>query len=144
MTRRFDHVQLLTRKEIVHAPTLPSCTGCGDHSFELPTGLYIATAGLFFAFVAILALTFNGHMAVSYGIIVAFIVAFFAVPTIFTHVGRDEAQTVSRSWQQFLNEGVDTASGHCSGKDATVLVLLLPSLIFCFGAAVVFIRALVN
>ena len=33
----------------------------------------------------------------------------------------------------FQRPGIMTATGHSSAAEATVLVLLLPSLIFCFG-----------
>jgi len=137
MTRRLDRTELLDRQEIVRSPTLPSRTACDDHSFELPTGLYIAMAGLFLGFVTVLTIAFSGHMAVSYGVIAAFILAFFAVPTIFTRAGPDEQRrTRALGWSEFLDRGVATATGRCSGKDAAVLVLLLPALIFCFGVAV--------
>jgi hypothetical protein len=136
MTRRLDHRQLLAREEIVSPPPLLN-PGCGDQSFELPTGLYVGMAGLFFGFVTVLTLAFSGHMAVSYGVIVAFITAFFAVPTIFAHAGPDEQhRTRALRWYEFLDRGVMTATGRCSGKDATVLVLLLPFLIFSFGVIV--------
>jgi hypothetical protein len=145
MTRRLDHSQLLAREEIVRSPTLPSRTACDDHSFELPTGLYIAAAGLFLGFVTVLTLAFGGHMAVSYGVIAAFIAAFFAVPTIFAHAAPDErSRTRALGWYEFLDEGMATATGRCSGTEAAVLVLLLPFLIFCFGVAVAAIGVLVS
>lgn len=137
MTRRLDHAQLLARREIVRSPTLPSRTACDDHSFELPTGLYIAMAGLFFGFVTVLTLAFSGHMAVSYGVIAAFVFAFFGVPAIFVRAGPQGLRlTRALRWHDFLDKGIVTATGRCSGKEAAVLVLLLPVLIFAFGIAV--------
>ena len=145
MTRRLDQTQLLAREEIVRSPTLPSRKACDDHSFELPTGLYIAMAGLFLGFVTVLTLAFSTHMVVSYGVIAVFIVAYFAVPTIFAHAGPDEQRsTRALGWDEFLDKGVATATGRTSGRDAMVLVLLLPSLIFGFGIAVVAIAAVVS
>ena len=145
MTRRLDQTQLLAREEIVRSPTLPSRKACDDHSFELPTGLYIAMAGLFLGFVTVLTLAFSTHMAVSFGVIAAFVVAYFAVPTIFVRVGPGEQRsTRALGWHEFLDKGVATATGRCSGRDATVLLLLLPSLIFGFGIAVAAIAALVS
>lgn len=144
MTRRFDRSQLLIREEIVSPPPLLT-PACDDHSFELPTGLYIGTAGLFLGFVTVLTLAFSGHMGLSYGVIVAFIAAFFGVPTIFAHAGPDEQRrTRSIRWDDFLSKGIATATGRCSGAEATVLVLALPFLIFCFGVAVATIAALVS
>jgi hypothetical protein len=144
MTRRLDHARLLAREEIVVSPTLPSRTACDDHSFEIPTRLYVAMAGLFFGFVTVLTLAFTGHMAVSYGVIAAFIAAFFAVPVIFVQTKPEEGRTRALGWSEFLDGGVATATGRCSGKEATVLVLLLPFLIFCFGVAVAAIAVLVS
>jgi len=80
---------------------------------------------------------FSAHMAVSYGVIVAFITAFFAVPTIFVHAGpTEQRRTRALDWEKFLKQGVATATGHCGGTEAAVLVLLLPFLIFCFGIVV--------
>jgi len=136
MTRRLDHRHLSVREEIVSSPSLLS-PACDDHSFELPTGLYIGMAGLFFGFVTVLTLGFSAHMAVSYGVIVAFITAFFAVPTIFVHAGpTEQRRTRALDWEKFLKQGVATATGHCGGTEAAVLVLLLPFLIFCFGIVV--------
>jgi hypothetical protein len=145
MTRRLDHAQLFVSDEIVSKPTLPLPRACDDHSFELPTGLYVGMAGLFLGFVTVLTLAFSGHMAVSYGVIAAFISAFFAVPTIFAHAGRSEQRrTRALGWDDFLDKGVMTATGRCSGRDAAVLVLSLPVLIFCFGIAVATIASLVS
>jgi hypothetical protein len=145
MTRRLDHAQLLLSDEIVTQPVDPLLRACDDHSFELPAGLYAAMAGLFLGFVTILTLAFSGHMAVSYGVIAAFIAAFFTVPTAFAHAGPSaQRRTRALSWSEFMDRGVVTATGRCGGKEATVLVLSLPVLIFGFGAAVATIAALVS
>jgi hypothetical protein len=83
-------------------------------------------------------------MAVSFGVIIAFILAFFAVPAIFAHAGTNE-QRGSRAldWYEFLDKGVLTATGRCRGSEAAILVLMLPFLIFFFGVAVALIAALV-
>jgi hypothetical protein len=101
-------------------------------------------AGLFFGFVTVLTLAFSTHMAVSYGVIAIFIGAYFAVPAIFARTGPDQSHTRALGWYEFRDRGIATATGRCSGKDATVLVLLLPFLIFCFGVAVAAIAAVVS
>jgi hypothetical protein len=144
MTRRHDHSQLLAREEVVSPPPLLN-PACDDHTFELPTRLYIAMAGLFLGFVTVLTLGFSSHMAVSYGVIAAFMVAFFAVPTIFVLTGpAEQRRTRSLRWQDFLDHGVVTGSGRISGREAMVLVLLLPFLIFCFGLIVAMSAALIS
>lgn len=138
--RQFSET-LLAREEIV-AP--PVARACQEQSFELPTGLYVASGLLFLGFVSVLSLAFaNPGMAVPFGIIVAFLAAFFAVPAIFVRVGgRQRNGASSLRWSDFTESGVATEHGRCSGRDATILVLLLPALIFCFGLAVTAIAAI--
>ena len=141
MSGRQTQQQLLVRDEIV-AP--PAARACDDQSFELPPGIYMAMASMFAGFVAVLSLAFRGgHMAVVYGVIFAFIAAFFAVPTIFPAMAADRTSTRALSWFEFGNRGIATATGRASAREATILVLLLPFLILCFGIAVAAIALLV-
>ncbi len=48
--------------------------------------------------------------------------------------GQDRSKALS--WDEFSDRGIMTATGHSTARDAAILVLLLPSLIFCFGLAV--------
>jgi hypothetical protein len=138
-TRQLSEV-LAAREEIV-AP--PVARACEDQSFELPSGLYAAMASMFAGFIAVLALSFRGgHMAVSYGVIFAFLGAYFAIPAIFPHMKRD-CRTKALSWAMFRYRGIQTATGRSSAIEATVLVLLLPFLVFCFGIAIATIAAFV-
>ena len=140
MTTRVKPEILVARDEIVAAPAERACT---DQSFELPTGLYIAMASLFAGFVAVLSLSFRGgHMAVIYGVIFAFIAAFFAIPAIFPAMAPDRKKRLS--WATFRMRGIQTATGRSTAGEATVLVLLLPFLIFCFGMAVAAIAMIVS
>ena len=140
MTTRQKSEVLVARDEIVAAPVPRACD---DQSFELPGGLYAAMAIMFAGFVAVLSLAFRGgHMAVSYGVIFAFIAAFFAVPAIFPQMKTD-SRTKALSWAMFRYKGIQTATGRSSATEATVLVLLLPFLILCFGIAVATSAAIV-
>jgi hypothetical protein len=140
MTTRVKSETLLARDEIVAAPVERACT---DQSFELPSGLYKAMAALFAGFIAVLALSFRGgHMAVAYGVIFAFIAAFFAIPAMFPAMASDRKKSLS--WAMFRYKGIHTATGHSTAGEATVLVLLLPFLIFCFGMAVAAIAMIVG
>ena len=140
MSRRRTREQLLVRDEIVAAP---GRRACDDQSFELPTAIYVAMASMFAGFIAVLSFAFRGgHMAVVYGVIFAFIMAFFAVPALFPGMARDQAQTKALSLFDFGRRGIATATGRTSARDAAILVLLLPFLIFCFGIAVATIAAL--
>lgn len=139
MTTRQTHDVLIARDEIVASP---APRACDDQSFELPTGIYVAMALMFVGFVAVLAVAFSGTMAVSFGVIFAFLAAFFAVPALFPYMAKD-SRTVALKWQEFLERGIETATGPTSAASATVLVLALPFLILCFAIAVATIAALV-
>jgi hypothetical protein len=131
---------LISRHEIVDAP---AARACDDQSFELPSGLYVAMASLFAGFVGVLSLAFrSGHMAVVYGVIFAFIAAFFAIPAIFPAMAPNRKKGLS--WATFRMRGIHTATGRSSAGEASVLVLLLPFLIFCFGMAVAAIAMMVG
>ena len=140
MTTRVKTDILVARDEIVAAPAHRACT---DQSFELPSGLYIAMASLFAGFIGVLSLAFRGgHMAVAYGVIFAFIGAFFAIPAIAPGMASERRKALS--WAMFRMRGIQTATGHSTSGEATVLVLLLPFLIFCFGMAVAAIAMIVS
>lgn len=130
MVGRQSKQELLAQNEIVAAPAERACT---DQSFELPAGLYAAMALFFTGFVGVLAAVLHGgHLVVAFGAIFAFIAAYFTVPWIFPRV----AGKKPLSWGEFSDRGIRTATGHSTAREATILVLLLPSLIFCFGLAV--------
>ena len=140
MTTRVKPEVLVARDEIVAAPAKRACT---DQSFELPSGLYIAMAALFAGFIGVLSLSFRGgHMAVAYGVICAFIAAFFAIPAMFPGMAPDHKKALS--WARFRMRGIHTATGHSSATEATALVLLLPFLVFCFGMAIAAIAMIVS
>jgi hypothetical protein len=140
MTTRQTTEVLLARDEIVAAPAERACT---DQSFELPSGLYVAMALLFAGFVGVLGVGFRGgHMAVVYGVIFAFIAAFFAIPAMFPAMAPDRRKALS--WAMFRMRGIKTATGRSNAGEATVLVLLLPFLIFCFGMAIAAIATIVG
>lgn len=140
MTTRQTPEVLIARDEIV-APPAPRA--CDDQSFELPTGIYVAMAIMFAGFVAVLGTAFRGEMAVSLGVIFFFLAAFFAVPSLWPRLKPVESRTRALGWQEFMDKGIDTATGRVSGASAIVLVLLLPFLILCFAIAVATIAALV-
>lgn len=134
MTTRQEAEVLVARDEIVPGP---GGRACEDQSFELPGSLYTTMAVMFAGFIAVLGFAFRGgHLAVVYGVIFAFLSAFFAIPAMFQ-------QKRGLSWAMFRHQGIKTATGRASAAEATVLVLLLPFLIFCFGTTVAVIATLV-
>jgi hypothetical protein len=139
MSRPIDQQHLIATSEIAAAPIERACV---DQTFELPGGLYVALGGMFFAFLAIMTIGFaSPALAVPMGINFAFLTAFFAVPAIF--VGASHGGAPALRWSEFLRKGVNTANGHSSAGEATVLVLTLPFLILCWAVAIVVIAKLV-
>ncbi len=139
MTNRQLSELLSTRDEIVEPPVQRACQ---DQTFELPAGVYAAMACLFGGFIAVLAFSFRSQMAVSYAVVFLFLAAFFAIPAIFTKMPPPESRKKALSWDMFRYKGIDAEGGHMSAREATILVLLLPFLIFCFGVAIATIAAL--
>ena len=130
MVGRQSKQELLAQGEVVAAPVQRACT---DQTFELPGGLYAAMAAMFTGFVAVLAMVLHGgHLVVAFGVIFAFITAYFGVPWIFPRTAGKKAL----SWDEFSERGIMTATGHSTAREAAILVLLLPALIFCFGLSV--------
>ena len=140
MSRRIEQKQLVARQEIVEAPAAEP-RACNDHSFDLPNGIYVAMFALLLGAVAVLASAFSDHMLVSYGIVVAFLIAFFAVPVLFVKASPGKG---AMSWDEFLSKGIDTATGRTGAGEATVLALALPFFILCWAAAVATIAAFVR
>lgn len=141
MTRTIDRKQLLVTADIVAQPVFEQ-RACEDHSFELPGALYTALALCFFGFLAVMTLGFAAPMlAVPMGVNFFFLAAFFAVPAIFVGASHDTSKALR--WADFRRKGVDTATGHSSAGEASVLMLTLPVLILGWAVAVVTIAALV-
>ena len=133
----------IAEKAIVHTDLPIRLPTKVDRSFELPTGLYVAMAALFFGFVAIMAIGFAAPgMIVPTAILVVFIACFFVVPAVMVRT-HPESRQPAMSWARFQREGIATPFGPATARDATIQVLILPALIFCWGVATVIIAALV-
>lgn len=141
MSRRITRTELLAQADLTAPPVPRACT---DRSFELPPALHVAVALLFIGFVSVLSFAFrNPELAVPYGVFVAFIAAFFAVPGLWARMKPEDSRTRALSWTRFAEQGIDTATGRSSATEATVLVLLLPVLIFGWAIAIAVIAALI-
>jgi hypothetical protein len=113
-------------------------------NFDLPTRLFAATVGLYFAFLGVMAFAFaDPRLIVPMGIFYIYIIMAFGVPALWVRMKPDHADR-PLSWRQFMREGVDTHTGRLAGRDATVQVLLLPTLILGWGVAMAAIAALVS
>ena len=70
-----------------------------------------------------------------------FVAVFFTVPTIFFGIEPGDARRVS--FDRFLSQGIDTLTGHNSGKAALVQMLIVPVLltvgVIAMGIAAAFI-----
>ena len=140
MSERHDFQLLATKADVVAAPG--GQRACTDRSFELPTGLYVATVGSYLAFLAVMAIGFQSrNMILPMVIFVGYIVMLFGVPTLWVRMKPDNASR-AMSMEQFWARGIDTATGHNSARAAAAQVLTLPVLILFFGMAVVTIAAL--
>ncbi|MEO7634551.1 MAG: hypothetical protein ABIS38_02750 [Sphingomicrobium sp.] len=140
MTRRIAQQILTATAEIVAPPVSRACT---DHSFELPTGIYLVMALLFAGSIAVLAIAFRSDMALPYAIVFAFLIAFFAIPTIFVRTSpRDGAAPLG--WSDFRATGIATATGRTGALEATTLVLILPVLLMVWAIAIAIIAATVG
>lgn len=140
MSRRVSHDVLIARDEVAVAPDQRACH---DHSFELPPAVYGMMAALFAGFVGVLCLALrNPELAVPFGVIIAFIAAFFTVPAVFVRSAPQD-EPPSLSWSLFMDRGIATEHGRCTGREAVVLALLLPAFIFLWAVAIAVIVALV-
>ena len=139
--------ELVTREQLARTADItteaPRAHTIVDRTFELPKGLYVATVGLYLGFIATLAVTFAHPELTILAVIFAFsIVAGFALPLVWTRLA-PETLRKSKTWARFQFEGIQTASGRSSARDATVQVLILPVLIFLWGVSIAVIAALV-
>ncbi|WP_340589394.1 hypothetical protein [Erythrobacter alti] len=139
----------LTREEIASAAKIHSAPPAYvrnapvDRTFELPKGLFFATIGLYLGFIAVLGLSFaHPEMIIPVAIFVTIVVAGFGVPSVWLRLA-PQIPSQSKTWARFKHDGVMTAYGRTSARDATVQVLILPVLIFIWGVIAAAIAALV-
>jgi hypothetical protein len=113
-----------------------------DRNFGLPTVLYGATVGCYLGFLLIVGSAFaNPGLAIPMAIFVAFIVAGFGVPAVWTRLAGNT--TAPQTLGEFETRGVMTHTGRLAPRDATIQVLILPVLLVVWGLAVAVIAAIV-
>jgi hypothetical protein len=136
--------QLVADKAIIHEAEALRLPTTVDRNFELPAGLFVATAGCYFAFLAVMAVGFgNPHLILPMAIFVVFIAMYFAVPAMWMRMQPEHRQRLT-SWAVFRRDGIMTAYGPSTAGAATIQVLILPVLILLWGIAVVTIAAAVR
>ncbi len=113
-----------------------------DRSFGLPTGLYMATAGAYLAFLTLMAsMLLNPGLVIPLAICALSVVAGFGVPTIWASM-KPESDCRPLTFGQFKHRGINTLSGHLTAAEASIQVLILPVLILAWGIACAVIIAL--
>lgn len=110
-------------------------------NFGLPPVLHIATAGLYLAFIGVMALGLgNAELAIPLAICMITIAAAFTVPALWSNMD-GAGKAAQPGWADFLQRGVETQYGHLKAKDAMLQVLILPVLILAWGVTVAVIAA---
>lgn len=113
-----------------------------DRTFELPTGLYLATAGLYLGFIGVMAATFgDGQLAIPLVIFALFVIAGFGTPMLWARMGPAKPRK-ALTWGALKSRGIMTATGRLGAGAAAAQVLVLPVLIFAWGIAIAAIAAL--
>lgn len=115
-----------------------------ERSFDLPPVLHAATAGLYIAFLGVMALAFQDRgLIIPMVIFVGYIVMAFGVPALWVKMKPGHASK-ALGWREFTQSGIDTYTGKMSAKDATGQVLILPALVLGWGVAIAVIAAAVR
>lgn len=115
-----------------------------DRTFQLPKGLYAGTVGLYLGFLVVMAVGFSTPgLIIPMAIFTIIIVAGFGVPAVWTRLSpiTESKQIV---FSRLQREGISTLTGRLSAKDASVQMLILPIIVFCWGVATVSIATLVR
>lgn len=137
MSQRYTPQELAVLALVTSAPARTKV----DRNFGLPTGLYLATIGLYLAFIGVMASVFmNPELAIPMVIFAGFVLIAFGLAGYWTRMKPDN-DTAPLSWGQFASEGIDTLSGRLTASEATVQVLMLPVLILGWALAVAVIVA---
>ena len=110
---------------------------------DVPASVGVALIGAYVSIVALFALTIAtaGEAPLMIGIDVAFLAAFFTVPALFLKFEGDPAKRPS--FLKFLDQGMQTYTGHVSGGGALVQMFVVPVLL-AFGVLCIGITAMVN
>ncbi len=112
-----------------------------ERNFGLPTGLYVATAGLYLAFIGLMAVLFsNPELAIPLVVIAGFIGIAFGVAGVWTRMKPDN-ESAPMTWGQLSARGIQTLSGPLTSFEASAQVLLLPILILFWGGCIAVIVA---
>ncbi len=138
------HYPAIEFAQIANRVDSPNIRQDVDRTFELPTALYVATVGLYFAFLAVMAVGFQTReMFLPMAIFIIYIVMAFGVPAMWARM-KPENGSKAIDWARFRRNGIVTMTGPTKANDATVQVLILPVLILFWGIGTAMIGALVS
>lgn len=140
MTRKLDRIEIAQLARFVE----PVAVGLHPaRTFELPPRLYALTIGAYMSFIGVMAVGFgNPELILPLAICLIIVAMGFATPAVWTTLKPETSEAALR-WAAFRRKGIMTATGQTSALDATVQVMILPTLILMWGVAVVIIAALV-
>jgi hypothetical protein len=102
---------------------------------DLPVAIGRMLAGSYAALIAVCLLTLGGSREAMFAIVVSglYVLIYCAVPLIFLRVEADPCPRPTL--RAFLRGGIDTATGHLSGRAALVQMLVVPVMLtFCLLA----------
>ncbi len=115
-----------------------------QRTFDLPVSLHAATVGLYFAFVAIMAIAFRSpEMAIPIAICFVVLIGGFGVPWMWTRMQPANPARRMRSSEARLH-GIPVHTGRLTPGEAAGQVLVLPVLLVFWACAAAVIVALVR
>ena len=93
---------------------------------DVPAGVGALIAAAYAALIAAFAFATVGSRESVFMIVISalFVVTFFTIPRIF--LGTEAGTGARPSFERFLSEGMATMTGHSSGRDALVQMLIVP------------------
>lgn len=110
-------------------------------TFDLHPALFAVTVGCYLAYLVVMAVTFmTDELIIPFAIFTITIVAGFLVPTLWARVVGPAVGRL-QTWADFMSEGIDTYTGHLSGRSAAVQVLIMPVMLVGWGLIIAIIRA---
>ena len=96
---------------------------------DMPAAIGRAIVGIYIGIVVAFALTMakGGQASFMVAISAFYVAIFLAVPRLFLAVEADRSQRPS--WREFLSRGMNTHTGHMSGRAALLQILIVPVLL---------------
>ena len=126
------------KARIVAPPALRS--NRQERTFDLHPAVHLMLAGAWMSFVLILSAAFMGRdLVIPLAINIIGVSALFLVPGLWARVAPDSGGRFP-SWSEFLEEGVETNTGHLPTKEALAQIFILPVLLLSLATVMVAIK----